>query len=131
MIRPFTRWNGFCYLQAGLAGLAVDCALFLLALSAGMAGGIAAALGYLAGALAHGLLCNRGVFESPSATISQLRERQQMMFVVAAAIGLAVTIATVVALMAMGVAPLLAKASATLASFGASFLIRRKMLLAA
>lgn len=131
MIRPFTRWNGFCYLQAGLVGLAVDCALFLLALSGGFTPGISAALGYIAGASLHGLICNRGVFESPAATVSQLRGRQQYMFTLAAILGLGVTVGSVMALIAIGVAPLLAKLAAIVASFGASFLIRRRMLLAA
>ena len=131
MIRPFTRWNGFCYLQAGLIGVALDCVLFLLAFTAGLMPAAAAGLAYMTGALAHGLLCNRGVFVDSTATVSQLRGRQQQMFILAVIVGLVATIATVTPLIAIGVAPLLAKATAMVASFGASFLIRRKMLLAA
>lgn len=131
MIRPFRRWNGFCFLQAGLAGLALDVAIFLIALSAGIWPAPAAALGYAIGALAHGWLCNRNVFVEYTRTISQLRERQQRMFFSSALIGLGVTFITVAVLTSGSFTPLAAKAAAMVASFHASFLIRRRMLLVA
>ncbi len=131
MIRPFKRWNGFCFLQAGLAAFALDIAVFLLALAAGILAAPAAALSYAVGALLHGLLCNRTVFVEHTATISQLRARQQHMFFASALIGLAVTYAMVALLTGAGFSPLAARVIALVASFHASFLIRRRMLLVA
>lgn len=131
MIRPFTRWNGFCFLQVGLVALLVDCSLFLLTLSAGWSPLLAAAFGYAAGALVHYALCNKAVFADLTATVSQLRDRQQMMFAIAAIVGLAVTLATIPPLIAMDMAPVLAKLLGAITSFGTTLLIRCRMLLVA
>lgn len=131
MIRPYMRWNGFCFLQAGLVGLVVDFAIFMIMISAGLLAVPAAALGYFVGALAHGALCNRIVFADYTATLTQLRERQQMLFLLSATLGLVATVTTTATLNAMGFTPVATKLAAMLASCGVAILIRRKMLLVA
>lgn len=129
MIRPFKRWNGFCYLGAAGVGLALDIALYLFAISHMMPPIFAAAFAYGAGALALGWLCQQGVFAGQTSTVSQLRDRQKAIFLKASAIGLAVTCGTIMFGTAIGMSPLAAKALAIVLSFYASLLPRRRMLL--
>ena len=129
MIRPFKRWNGFCYLGAAGVSLALDVALYMLGIAHAMFPLLAAAFAYMAGALALGWLCQQGVFAHQTATLSQLRDRQKAMFVKASLIGLAVTCGAVLLGTSIGMTPLAAKALAIVLSFYASFLVRRRMLL--
>lgn len=129
MIRPFKRWNGFCYLGAAGVGLALDIALYCVALAHMMLPVLAAAFAYAAGAVVTGWLCQHGVFAHQTATVSQLRDRQKAMFVKASAIGLIVTSATIMLGLGIGMGPLAAKALAIVLSFYASLLPRRQMLL--
>lgn len=131
MIRPFKRWNGFCYLGVAAVGLAVDIALFLVGIKLGMLPVYAAAFAYSIAALTLGWLCSQAVFAHHSATLSQLRHRQKMMFLKASLFGLIVTMGTVLIGTTLGMTPLAAKALAIPLSFNLSFIFRRRMLLLA
>lgn len=112
---------------ASVGALAVDMGLFLALLSGGMAAAAASALGYSAGIVAHWILSSRKVFADSVAARGAARTRQKALFVVSALIGLAITTAIVGLATALHGDPRLAKLVAIVASFTATWLLRKHL----
>ncbi|PZQ24277.1 MAG: GtrA family protein [Sphingopyxis macrogoltabida] len=118
------RWVNYL-LASGLA-LGTDAGLFLLLLDAGLTAMAASAVGYCAGILVHWLISSRLVFaDGAAARGTGERQRQKMLFVGSAVVGLAVTTAIVGGTTALGLDPRLAKLAAIVVSFQTTYLLRR------
>ena len=109
------------YTLVGIAALTLDLAVFQT-LTMNVQAPLAAALGYLSGMALHYTLSVRFVFTR----VTQKSKRRTMFeFLVSGLIGLAITAAIVWgATTGLGLSPLLAKATAVIASFFAVFLLR-------
>lgn len=112
---------------ASVGALAVDMGLFLALLSTGMAAAAASAFGYSAGIVAHWILSSRKVFTDSVAERGAGRTRQKALFVVSALIGLAITTAIVGLGTLLHGEPRLAKLVAIVASFTATWLLRKHL----
>lgn len=118
------RWLNYL-LASGLA-LGSDAGLFLLLLDSGLSPMAASAIGYCAGILVHWLVSSRLVFaDGAAARGTGERQRQKLLFVGSALIGLAVTTAIVGTATAFGLDPRLAKLLAIIVSFQTTYLLRR------
>ncbi len=118
------RW--LRYIGASVAALATDAALFLLLLAGGMVPVTASATGYMMGILVHWLVSSRLVFaDGAAARGSATRNRQKALFVGSALVGLAITTGIVGGGSAAGLDPRIAKLFAILASFQATYMLRR------
>ena len=125
-------WMGFFrqltymrYLVVSVAALAVDLALFLLLLSAGVMAVVASALGYSLGILVHWLLSSRKVFhDRVSERGSAERTQQKAMFVMSALLGLGVTMGIVGLGEWLGLDPRVAKLVAIGVSFQLTYFLR-------
>ncbi|MDF8333038.1 GtrA family protein [Novosphingobium cyanobacteriorum] len=115
------------YILASVGALAVDMGAFLALLAAGMPAMAASAIGYSCGIVAHWLLSSRKVFADQVATRGAARTRQKAMFVISALIGLGLTTAIVGAATLAGVDPRVAKLVAIVASFVATWLLRKRV----
>lgn len=115
------------YGLASVAALAVDMGLFLALLRAGIAATPASAVGYAVGIAVHWFASSRAVFSGQLAQAGLARTRQQILFVVSALIGLALTMVVVGLLSALGMDPRLAKLGAIFASFVATWLLRQRI----
>ena len=112
------------YLGASGIALCLDLAVFAGGVALGLPAGAAAAVGYSTGIALHWWLSSRAVFAGV-ATPGAARARQQMLFVLTALVGLALTTGIVTALAAAGVPAGAARAGAVGASFVATYLLRR------
>lgn len=115
------------YILASVGALAVDMGAFLALLAAGVPAMAASAIGYSAGIVAHWLLSSRKVFADQVAERGAARTRQKAMFVISALIGLGLTTAIVGAATLAGVDPRAAKLVAIVASFAATWLLRKRV----
>ena len=115
------------YLLASISALAVDLGVFLVLIETHFGPAGASALAYSAGIVAHWLLSSRRVFASSVAPGGPERTKQKMLFVLSALIGLALTAAIVGAASGAGINPRLAKLVAVVVSFGATWLLRERI----
>ena len=113
------------YLGASGVALGVDLAIFLLLLGAHVPAAGASGIGYAAGIVAHWWLSSRAVFGGSVAAAGRARVTQQALFLLSAAVALAVTMGVV-----FGLDPRLAKIVAVIASFQAVWLLRRHIVFA-
>jgi putative flippase GtrA len=118
------------YVAASAAALGVDFALFLAAMSLGLAPTYAAACGYGAGIFCHWLLSSRAVFVGQLAEVGQSRWQQQALFVGSALVGLAITMVIVGVGSRWGLDPRIAKVLAVGVSFQTTYVLRRKIVFA-
>lgn len=118
------------YAVVSAAALALDYALFLLLVDAGMRAGMAAGVGYLAGMGAHWLLSTRFVFAAEVAVDAAAKRQQLMLFLLSGLAGTLVTIGVVGIATALGLAPALAKLLAIVIAFNLVFVIRRHVVFA-
>jgi putative flippase GtrA len=118
------------YIGASAASAGVDFGLFLTALSAGVPPAFAAALGYCGGIVCHWIISTRAVFIGRVADGGARRRQQQVLFALAALLGLGLTTAIVGVGSLEGFDPRLAKAAAMLVSFQATYMLRRKVVFA-
>ena len=110
--------------------LSVDMGVFLAALTLGADAVLAAALGYSTGIIAHWLMSSRAVFVGGLAEGGTPRRQQQLLFLLSALVGLALTMAIVALGDRLGIDPRLAKLVAVATSFQATYLLRRHMVFA-
>ena len=118
------------YIGASAASAGVDFGLFLTALSAGVPPAFAAALGYCGGIVCHWIISTRAVFIGRVADGGARRRQQQVLFALAALLGLGLTTAIVGVGSLEGFDPRLAKAAAMLVRFQATYMLRRKVVFA-
>ncbi|WP_324828756.1 GtrA family protein [Qipengyuania zhejiangensis] len=107
------------YIVASAIALGIDMGSFLALLALGVGAVPASAAGYAVGILAHWIISSRKVFTDGVAARGAARNRQKMLFIASALIGLATTAAIVGAGEALGLDARIAK----LVAIGASFLI--------
>ena len=119
------------YIGASAIALAVDMALFLAAISLGVASALAAALGYLSGIVAHWLISSRVVFGHRVAERGGARRQQQALFLGSALIGLGLTTAIVGIGDGLGLGPRIAKLIAIGVSFQVTYLLRQRVVFGA
>lgn len=109
------------YLLASVCALSADMGLFLLLDHTGVVPMLAAFAGYVAGLFVHWLLSSRFVFTLGT----RPTHAQRAAFVGSALVGLAITMALVGGMTAMGVPAAIAKTAAVVSSFLAVYAIRR------
>ncbi|HTN13329.1 MAG TPA: GtrA family protein [Sphingomonadaceae bacterium] len=114
------------YVVASVGALSVDMGSFILLLRFGMLAGLAAAIAYTLGIVAHWVLLSRGVFKEGVAERGMARTQQKVIFFVTTLGGLALTTAVVSVLVALGVAPIVTKVLAVVLSFTLNWLIRKR-----
>ena len=114
------------YLTASVIALGADMGLFMLLLHGGMAALPAAVTGYCSGIAVHWLISSRVVF-ARQARRGAARDRQKMLFVGSAVVGLSITTGIVGTAAALGLHPLLGKGIAIVTSFQLTYLLRRKI----
>lgn len=112
------------YIVASVGALAVDMGVFMALLHVGVAAMAASATGYMIGIAAHWLLSSRTVFTD---RLERNRNRQKLMFVASAIVGLAITAGVVGAGAALGLDPRIAKLCAIAISFNATYLLRKRI----
>lgn len=117
------------YAVASALSLGVDVSLFTFLVAAMLPAGLASACGYVAGIAVHWLVSSRLVF-ADSLRRGRARRRQQLLFIVSALAGLAITIGIVGIGTALGLPPLVAKLIAIVASFQATWLMRSRLVFA-
>jgi putative flippase GtrA len=118
------------YIGASVVSLGVDFAVFMAALSLGMAPALAAATGYVSGIVCHWAISSRLVFAAQLASSSVGRRQQQALFVVSALVGLGITTAIVGFGSHFGLDPRIAKGVAIVVSFQATYVLRKKVVFA-
>jgi putative flippase GtrA len=116
------------YLLASVVALGADVGTFLLLLAIGSAAAPASAAGYALGIVAHWLLSSRTVFVAGVAARGPERNRQKVMFVASALLGLLLTTMVVAAGTAAGIDPRLAKLAAIGLSFSVTWLLRSRVI---
>lgn len=109
------------YLLASICALSSDMGVFLLLGRLALPPMAAAFMGYVAGLIVHWLLSIHFVFDASAGAT----HAQRAAFVGSALVGLAITMALVGGLSAIGLAPAVAKMTAVLVSFVAVYGIRR------
>ncbi|KPL69190.1 polysaccharide biosynthesis protein GtrA [Erythrobacter sp. SG61-1L] len=114
------------YLIASVGALSVDMGSFILMLHFGILAGLAAAIAYTLGIVAHWVLLSRGVFKEGVAERGMARTQQKVIFFVTTLAGLGLTTAVVSVLVALGVAPIVTKVLAVVLSFTLNWLIRKR-----
>lgn len=115
------------YFGASVGALAVDVSAFFAALALGMAAGLASALGYSLGILAHWLISSRAVFHDGVASAGRERTVQKAFFVLSALAGLALTTLIVTLADRSGIDPRAAKLVAIIASFALTYALRARI----
>jgi putative flippase GtrA len=118
------------YIGASVASLGVDFAIFMAALSLGVAPALAAACGYVAGIACHWLISSRFVFIGQVAVDAAARRSQQALFLLSALVGLGITTAIVGLASRFGLDPRIAKGIAIVVSFQATYVLRKKVVFA-
>lgn len=122
------RIRMFRYALVSAICLGIDVATFAC-LKLALPAALAAAFGYSMGILASWLLSARAVFADRVGYGAE-RQRQQMLFVISALVGLGLTTATVGLGTALGLLPGVAKLVAVGLSFQATYLIRTSLVFA-
>lgn len=117
------------YLAVSVAALSVDLGLFMMLRTAGLPVAIVAALSYAAGIVAHWALSSRMVFATRLEAPGTPRARQQLLFLLSALIGLAITVA-IVSVVSLFTDPRLAKLAAVAVSFQTTWLLRSRVVFA-
>lgn len=115
------------YGLASVGALAVDVGAFLVMLALGAHAAAASAFGYALGIAAHWLLSSRAVFADSVAARGAGRTRQKTLFLGSAMVGLTLTTAVVGLADLAGGDPRLAKLAAIAISFGATWILRSKI----
>ena len=113
------------YFASSAAALVVDSTCFFALVAIAVPAGLASAVAYSIGILAHWLITSRAVFPAEVAERGSARTRQKAMFVLSAFAGLAATTAIVSAGAAMGMNLVLTKGTAVVVSFTINWLLRR------
>ena len=116
------------YFGTSVIALAADFGAFLALLRIGSAAAAASAAAYLLGILVHWLLSSRAVFHHELAQRGPARNRQKVLFVGSALIGLALTTAIVALGSAASFDPRMAKLVAVAASFAVTWWLRRALI---
>jgi putative flippase GtrA len=128
-VRFFRQLTYMRYLVVSFTALAIDLALFLLLLQAGMNSMVASAIGYAVGIFAHWFLSSRKVFQDRvSERGTAERTQQKAMFLMSALIGLACTTAIVGLGEWMGIDARIAKLVAIIVSFQLTYLLRNVLI---
>jgi putative flippase GtrA len=112
------------YIVASAGALAVDMGIFMALLRADMPATSASVMGYVSGIGAHWLLSSRAVFTDAS---ESGRNRQKLLFIASALVGLAITAAIVGAADMLGIDPRIAKLGAIGVAFNATYLLRKRI----
>ena len=118
------------YIGASVISLGVDFAVFMAALTLGAPPAIAAATGYIAGIICHWAISSRFVFAGQMAATASGRQQQQALFVLSALVGLGLTTGIVGIGSRFGLDPRIAKVIATMVSFQATYVLRKKVVFA-
>jgi putative flippase GtrA len=105
------------YISSSVVALCADAGSFLIFLQLGISPALAAAGGFSLGIVVNWLVSSRVMFTSFVAVAGPERQRQQMLFLVTALIGLVLTTAIVGGASALAVNPRLAKLVAVAVSF--------------
>ena len=121
------RWTYVRYIGASALALGGDMLLFLVLLESGMTAITASASGYMAGIIVHWLISSRIVFAGQASRLAVVRNRQKMLFVGSALLGLGITVAIVGIGDAMGMDARLAKLAAVVIAFQTTYLLRKKL----
>jgi putative flippase GtrA len=118
------------YVGASVVSLGVDFAIFMAALTLGAPPALAAATGYIAGIICHWAISSRFVFAAQLASTASGRQQQQALFVLSALVGLGLTTGIVGLGAHFGLDPRIAKGIAIVASFQATYVLRKKVVFA-
>lgn len=121
------RWTYVRYIGASALALGGDMLLFLVLLESGMTAITASASGYMAGIIVHWLISSRIVFAGQASRLAVVRNRQKMLFVGSALLGLGITVAIVGIGDAMGMDARLAKLAAVVIAFQTTYFLRKKL----
>ena len=105
------------YVSSSAVALCADTGSFLVFLQLGMAPALAAATGFMLGIMVHWLVSSRVMFADDVASAGPERRRQQVLFVAAALVGLALTTVIVGGASAYAINPRWAKLVAVAVSF--------------
>ncbi len=119
------RWTYVRYVGASAFALGGDLVIFLLLLHGGMAAAPASAIGYICGIALHWLISSRFVFGREASRLTEVRNRQKLLFVGSALLGLGVTVGIVGLGHAMGIDPRAAKLVAVLVAFQLTYMLRK------
>jgi putative flippase GtrA len=125
------RWTYVRYIGASALALAGDMVLFLLLLQSGLAAVSASAIGYIAGIVIHWLISSRVVFASQASRLSAVRNRQKILFIGSAFVGLGLTVAIVGAGEMLGLDARLAKILAVVIAFQTTYVLRKTLVFGA
>jgi putative flippase GtrA len=117
MVRPLLTGILARYISSSVVALGADTGCFLIFLQFGMAPAAAAAAGFSIGIVVNWLVSSRVLFTSFVAVAGPERQRQQMLFLATALLGLVLTTAIVGGAAALAFNPRLAKLVAVAVSF--------------
>lgn len=123
---PFVR-----YFVASIGALAVDMGSFLLLLHTALPAGLAAAIAYTIGIVAHWIALSRSVFENGTHRSGRARTKQKAVFLVTTWGGLALTTAIVSLADWAGTDVRLSKLGAVGVSFVLNYFVRKNFVFAA
>jgi len=115
------------YFVASVGALAVDMGSFLALLAVHAPAGVAAAIAYTLGIVAHWILLSRGVFREGVAERGIARTQQKAVFFISTLMGLALTTAVVSVLVAVGLPAVVTKIIAVVLSFTLNFVVRKRL----
>lgn len=118
-------WRYARYLVASAISLGVDLASFLLMLQINVRAVQASMLGYVSGLVVHWLLSSRLIFADKIQPTVNIWNRQKLLFVISALIGLAITAAMIECGLRLGINPGLSKLAAIAVSFHVTYILRR------
>jgi putative flippase GtrA len=121
------RWTYVRYLGASALALAGDMACFLLLMASGFSAVAASAMGYILGLGVHWLISSRVVFAAQASRLAIIRNRQKVLFIGSALVGLGITVAIVGLGDMMHIDPRLAKLAAVAVAFQSTYLLRKKI----
>jgi putative flippase GtrA len=113
------------YLAASATALAVDVGCFTLLIWIFASAIICASASYLAGLAVHWTLCRHVVFSDRIGSSPAHLQRQRLLYLASAALGLALTAAIAGLGESLGFSPAAYKLGAVLVSFNATYLFRR------
>jgi putative flippase GtrA len=116
------------YLLVSAISLGVDLAVFFVTLQVNVPAVQASMSGYISGLVAHWLFSSRLVFADKIQGTAAARNRQKLLFVVFALIGLAITTAMIACGLRLGFQPGLSKLVAIVGSFHVTYLLRRRFI---
>ena len=113
------------YVLASLGALAVDMGAYLALIATPLWAGSAAAIAYMAGAVAGWVLLSRAVFAAGAEPSGIRRTRQKAVYLLSVGAGLALTTAIVACADRIGADLVLAKGIAVGASFLLTYILRK------